>query len=83
MNSKGDEQPEEKQVAVPLSPRREVVKSTAMVEWSRTRFPMPFTELSHNTNLNDTPSNWLRGHTSAEEQLRDLPWQRERSEFSR
>lgn len=73
--------PAENQVA--LSPKKEIVKSTAVVEWSATRFPVQFCKLSLNTNINDTPANWLRSQSSVEQHLRDLTWQRERSEFSR
>lgn len=73
---------------VAVSPKRDVmrtsdvVKSTAVVEWSSTRFPVQFSKLSMNTNLNDAPANWLRSHSTVEKHLRDLPWQKDRSEFS-
>ncbi|KAK7109467.1 hypothetical protein V1264_013501 [Littorina saxatilis] len=70
----------EKQVAV--SPKRDVVKSTAVVKWSATQFPVQFSKLSMNTNLNDAPANWLRSESREEQHLRDLPWQRHHSECS-
>ena len=71
----------QKQVAV--SPKRDVVKSTAVVKWSATQFPLQFSQLSMNTNLNDAPANWLRSESREEQHLRDLPWQRHHSECSR
>ncbi|KAK7498450.1 hypothetical protein BaRGS_00010404, partial [Batillaria attramentaria] len=67
---------------VAVSPKRDVVKSTAVVEWSATRCPVQFSQLSLNTNLNDAPANWLRSQSTVEQHLRDLPWQKDRSEFS-
>ena len=66
-----------------VSTKQDAVKSTAVVKWSATQFPLQFSELSLNTNLNDAPANWLRSESREEQHLRDLPWQRHHSECSR
>ncbi|KAL8603667.1 hypothetical protein ACOMHN_017164 [Nucella lapillus] len=71
---------EQNQVAI--SPKRDIVRSTAVVKWSDTQFPLQFSQLSLNTNLNDAPDNWLCSDSREEQHLRDLAWQRQHSHCS-